>query len=71
MTIRSTQAVRPLALLLAGAAAVLTTGCVIAPNTGEPNIQRMEEVRKMSEQATTTCGAGNVKEVNAKSFSCK
>lgn len=71
MTIRSIRLARPLALLLAGAAAVLSTGCVIAPNSTEANTQRMEDVRKMSEQATTTCGTGNVKEVNAKSFSCK
>ncbi|WP_431101629.1 hypothetical protein [Roseateles noduli] len=71
MTIRSIPAARLKALLLGGAAAVLSTGCVIAPNTAEATTQRMEDVRKMSEQATTTCGAGNVKEVNAKSFSCK
>jgi hypothetical protein len=71
MTIRSIPAARLMALLLGGAAAVLSTGCVIAPNTAEATTQRMEDVRKMSEQATTTCGAGNVKEVNAKSFSCK
>ena len=50
---------------------VLSTGCVIAPNTSEANTQRMEDVRKMSEQATATCGVGNVKEVNSKSFTCK
>jgi|AraplaMF_Cvi_mMF_1032049.scaffolds.fasta_scaffold36439_1 hypothetical protein len=71
MTIRSVRLARPLTLLLVGAAAVLSTGCVIAPNSTEANTQRMEDVRKMSEQATTTCGAGNVKEVNAKSFTCK
>nr|WP_297524805.1 hypothetical protein [uncultured Roseateles sp.] len=71
MTIRSIHAARPIAWLLAGAAAVLSTGCVIAPNTSEANTQRMEDVRKMSEQATATCGVGNVKEVNSKSFTCK
>ncbi|RZI60818.1 MAG: hypothetical protein EOP37_10025 [Rubrivivax sp.] len=71
MTIRSTAVARSMTLLLAGAAAVLSTGCVIAPNSTEANTQRMEDVRKMSEQATATCGAGNVKEVNAKSFTCK
>lgn len=63
--------IRPLTLLLAGAAAILSTGCVIAPNSSEGTNQRMEDVRKMSEQATATCGAGNVKEVNSKSFTCK
>ena len=71
MTIRSSAVARSMTLLLAGAAAVLSTGCVIAPNSTEANTQRMEDVRKMSEQATATCGAGNVKEVNAKSYSCK
>ena len=71
MTIRSALVARPIALLLAGVAAVLSTGCVTAPNTAEATTQRMEDVRKMSEQATATCGAGNVKEVNSKSYSCK
>ena len=64
--------VRTAALMLAIAATALSTGCVIAPNSSDSNAaQRAEEVRKMSEQATATCGAGFVKEVNAKSFSCK
>ncbi|OWQ90347.1 hypothetical protein CDN99_13355 [Roseateles aquatilis] len=63
--------IRPIALLLATAVAALSTGCVIAPNSAETNANRMAEVQKMSEQAVTTCGAGNVKEVNAKSFTCK
>jgi hypothetical protein len=50
---------------------VLSTGCVIAPNSTEASTQRMDDVRRMSDQATATCGAGNVKEVNAKSFTCK
>ena len=63
--------IRPAALLIATAAAILSTGCVIAPNTTEASTQRMDDVRKMSDQATATCGTGNVKEVNAKSFTCK
>ncbi|MBO9687173.1 MAG: hypothetical protein J7598_11205 [Mitsuaria chitosanitabida] len=63
--------VRTAALMLAIAATALSTGCVIAPNSSEGNAQRAEDVRKMSEQATATCGAGFVKEVNAKSFTCK
>ncbi|PIM54600.1 hypothetical protein CS062_02980 [Roseateles chitinivorans] len=65
------SAIRPLTLLLAAAAAVLSTGCVIAPNSTEASTQRMDDVRRMSDQATATCGTGNVKEVNAKSFTCK
>ncbi|WP_416758875.1 hypothetical protein ACNI65_19845 [Roseateles sp. So40a] len=63
--------IRPLTLLIAAATTLLSTGCVIAPNSTEANTQRMDDVRKMSEQATATCGNGNVKEVNSKSFTCK
>jgi len=71
MTIRSALVARPIALLLAGVAAVLSTGCVIAPNTAEATTQRMEDVRKMSEHATAGYGAGNVKGVTSKSYSCQ
>ncbi|MDR7335356.1 hypothetical protein [Roseateles asaccharophilus] len=51
------------------AAAVALSACVFAPpvhtSTDSASIQ------KMSDQALATCGAGNVKEVNAKSFTCK
>lgn len=50
-------------------AAALLSACVFAPPiTTSTDTQT---VTKMSEQAVATCGAGNVKEVNAKSFSCK
>lgn len=54
-------------LALAGAA--LLSACVFAPpvNTSADS----GAIMRMSEQAVATCGAGNVKEVNAKSFSCK
>lgn len=58
--------IAPLSLALA--AALLCSACVIAPNSGPSN---PGDLSKMSEQALQTCGAGNVKEVNAKSFSCK
>ncbi|HEY8881607.1 MAG TPA: hypothetical protein VIN03_28835 [Roseateles sp.] len=50
-------------------AAALLSACVFAPpvNT-QPD---STAVVKMSEQAVITCGTGNVKEVNAKSFTCK
>lgn len=55
------------ALALCGAA--LTTGCVVAPSTtSAPNAS---DIARMSEEAVKTCGAGQVREVNAKSFSCK
>lgn len=50
-------------------AAALLSACVFAPpvttSTDSASITRM------SDQALATCGAGNVKEVNAKSFTCK
>lgn len=50
-------------------AAALLSACVFAP----PSNYRADsaEITKMSEQALATCGTGNVKEVNAKSFTCK
>jgi hypothetical protein len=62
-------AARPLALTLALAASALATGCVFAP----PSTVQVSssDIAKMGEQAVATCGAGQVKEVNAKSFSCK
>ena len=51
------------------AAAALLSACVFAP----PTVHRTDhgDLAKMSEQALATCGAGNVKEVNTKSFTCK
>ena len=57
------------AFSLALAAAALLSACVFAPplhNQADTNA-----ISKLSEQAVATCGAGNVKEVNAKSFTCK
>lgn len=59
------------ALSLALTGAVLATGCVIAPNSNPTTAEQDARVAKMSEQAIATCGAGLVKEVNAKSFTCK
>lgn len=50
-------------------AASLLSACVFAPPVTTPT--DTQAVSKMSEQALATCGAGNVKEVNAKSFTCK
>ena len=54
---------------LALASAMLLSACVFAPPVHTST--NPSDVTKMSEQALATCGAGNVKEVNAKSFSCK
>lgn len=57
------------AFALALTAAALLSACVFAPPiTTQPD---SAAIAKMSEQAVSTCGAGNVREVNAKSFSCK
>ena len=57
----------PVALVLS--AATLLSTCVFAPPLhSQPDANA---IAKLSEQAVATCGAGNVKEVNAKSFSCK
>ena len=56
-------------LSLTGVAAVLCSACVFAPpinHTTDSN-----ELAKMGQQALATCGSGNVKEVSAKSFTCK
>ena len=50
-------------------AAALLSACVIAPPVN--TVPDTAAIARMSEQALATCGAGNVKEVNAKSFSCK
>lgn len=55
-------------LALALGPALLLSACVIAPQASGDTAGN---VSKMSEQAQATCGAGQVKEVNAKSFSCK
>ena len=57
---------RRTSLALALLTALLCSACVIAPNTNSAS-----DISKMGEQAVQTCGAGNVKEVSAKSFSCK
>lgn len=54
---------------LALTAAALLSACVFAPPVTTPT--DTQAVTKMGEQALATCGAGNVKEVSAKSFTCK
>ncbi|MDN3546047.1 hypothetical protein QWZ02_16430 [Kinneretia asaccharophila] len=55
-------------LSLALGSTLLVSACVITPHSvGDASAH----MNKMSEQAQATCGAGQVKEVNAKSFSCK
>jgi len=63
-----TQRITSLSLALA--AAVLCSACVIAPPSSN-RVADSAEIAKMGEQAVLTCGAGMVKEVSAKSFSCK
>lgn len=58
------------AIAAAIAAASLLSACVFAPPSSAIPADA-NAITKMSEQAVVTCGAGNVKEVNAKSFTCK
>ena len=50
-------------------AAALLSACVFAPPV--TSTTDSAAITRMSEQAVATCGAGNVREVNAKSFTCK
>lgn len=52
------------------AAAALLSACVFAPPASVIPADS-DAISKMSDRALATCGAGNVKEVNAKSFTCK
>lgn len=56
-----------LAALLA--ATLSLTACVFAPESDRR--ASPDDLSRMGAQAVATCGAGNVKEVSAKSFSCK
>lgn len=56
-------------LALALTAAFLSTACVLAP--GASRSSDPTDVARMGEQAIKTCGEGQVKEVNTRSFSCK
>ena len=58
------------AFTLALSSALLLSACVFAPPSSVTPADS-NAITKMSENAVNTCGAGNVREVNAKSFSCK
>jgi len=51
-------------------AAALLSACVFAPPSSSIPADT-STITKIGEQAVLTCGAGNVKEVNSKSFTCK
>jgi hypothetical protein len=57
-------------LTLALSTSFLTSACVITPG-GTVRVSDSAELARMSEQALKTCGEGQVKEVSAKSYSCK
>ena len=59
------------ALAAAVIAATLLSACVFAPPSNSSNAFDAEALAKNSDRALIACGAGNVKEVSAKSFSCK
>lgn len=50
-------------------AAALLSACVFAPPVTAST--DTAAITRLSEQAVATCGVGNVREVNAKSFTCK
>ncbi|MDM4767155.1 hypothetical protein [Pelomonas sp. SE-A7] len=50
-------------------AAALCSACVFAPPV--TTVSDTDQLAKMGQQAVATCGSGNVKEVNTKSFVCK
>ena len=60
---------RIVSLSLALSAAALLSACVFAPPSS--NTVDADALAKNSDRALIACGAGNVKEVSAKSFSCK
>lgn len=51
-------------------ATALLSACIFAPPITHTVVDDVA-FAKMSQQAIATCGAGNVKEVNAKSFTCR
>lgn len=51
------------------AVAALLSACVFAPPLSSQT--DTNAISKLGEQAVATCGVGNVREVNSKSFSCK
>lgn len=58
------------ALTLASCASLLSAACVFAPPSSV-RVNDSAELARMSEQALKTCGEGQVKEVSARSFTCK
>jgi hypothetical protein len=58
-------------LCIALTAAALLSACVFAPPSNSSNAFDADALAKNSDRALIACGAGNVKEVSAKSFSCK
>lgn len=59
------------AFALSLTAAALLSACVFAPPSNSSNAFDADALAKNSDRALIACGAGNVKEVSAKSFSCK
>ena len=48
---------------------LMTSACVFAPE--RPASADSVQIQTMADQALKTCGAGNVKDVNPRSFTCK
>ena len=58
-------------LAVALSATALLSACVFAPPSSSYSSVDADALAKNSDRALVACGAGNVKEVSAKSFSCK
>ncbi|MBC3882186.1 hypothetical protein H8K35_12395 [Undibacterium sp. LX40W] len=50
------------------AATISLSACI---SVSESNVESGKQIAIMSQQAVTTCGAGNVEKVTTTSFSCK
>jgi len=59
------------AFAIAAAAASLLSACIFAPPSSSSHAYDADALAKNSDRAIAACGAGNVKEVSAKSYSCK
>ena len=52
----------------AGVAACMLSACI---SVSENSVEAGKQISVMSQQATTTCGQGNVDKVTTTSFTCK
>lgn len=58
-------------ILVAAVAFIATMSLSACISVSESNVESGKQIAIMSQQAVTTCGAGNVEKVTTTSFSCK